>query len=118
MSNYKKFATIAKQVMQEELTKAGRSPHDTFTANYETKKYQLARLIFTGCTINDVENFYHEWRISQEVFEAYCWLWRNSSKHLGSFKEQYENSPIPDNCYDLVEPYFSLIPLSGFIQSN
>ena len=82
--------------------------------NYLTDSEQLARC--TNKPYANVYELYATGRISQQVFEAYCWLWRNSTYHYGIENIQYEGKPISDNLYDLVSPYFHMVKIEFFVK--
>lgn len=90
-------------IMQEQDYKlaASRNDHDNL-ANCINRSYET------------VEYYYHIGRISQLVWESYCWLWRNSAYHFSSLNKRYEGKPIPDDCYELVYPYLDKVLVTFF----
>lgn len=47
-------------------------------ANYRSDKENLALII--NKSYNEVDYLYRVGRLSQNVFEAFCWLWANKTK--------------------------------------
>jgi hypothetical protein len=56
-------------------------------------------------SLNDVEYYYYEGRISQLVFEIYCLLWRNLSYRYSNILSQYE---LPENSKKNVKMIYNI----------
>ena len=69
-------------------------------------------------TLAEMEDLYTQGRVSSIMFEAYCWLWRNSAYRLSSAYQYLEGQPIPDGCYDLIKPYLHIVLVGHFQEEN
>lgn len=45
-----------------------------------------------NATLEQAQDQYYRGLLSQVQYEAYCWLWRNSTFRFSSLNEQYENT--------------------------
>lgn len=50
----------------------------------------IAYTNYRNLSLAEMRSYLHQGRISENVWEAYCYLWRNTAVRLSSEMEEYE----------------------------
>jgi len=87
---------VAQNASLGDMYSMSHSDHDATT---------LKNIVYTG-DYNQVYDKYVNGIISQDVFEVFCWLWRNSTIRTSEHLFQYEGNTLTKEQQLLAAPYY------------